>query len=205
MSDLILHHYSTSPFSEKIRAVLGYKQLAWKSVFTPSIMPKPDLTALTGGYRKAPVLQIGADIYCDSKRIVRALDSLSPQRPLVPRGQEAVCAAMEQWTEQVLFFLVIPIVFQPQGMAHFFGKLAPAAVAGFQKDREALFAGGTAKRPSKTATHNELPAFLSHVDAQLAAAPFLLGPAPTVADFSVYHLIWFIHSNPGVRAYLDPY
>ena len=30
-------------------------------------MPKPNLTALTGGYRKTPVLQIGADIYCNSQ------------------------------------------------------------------------------------------------------------------------------------------
>ena len=43
MSHLILHHYPSSPFSEKIRAVLGFKQLAWKSVIIPSVMPKPDV------------------------------------------------------------------------------------------------------------------------------------------------------------------
>ena len=63
MADLILHHYPTSPFAEKIRLVLGYKKLAWKSVIIPMIMPKPDVVALTGGYRKTPILQIGADIY----------------------------------------------------------------------------------------------------------------------------------------------
>lgn len=31
MPDLILHHYPSSPFSEKIRLILGYKKLAWKS------------------------------------------------------------------------------------------------------------------------------------------------------------------------------
>jgi hypothetical protein len=46
-----------SPFSEKVRLVLGYKQLAWKSVIVPAIMPKPDVVALTGGYRKTPFLQ----------------------------------------------------------------------------------------------------------------------------------------------------
>ncbi|MGH6627559.1 MAG: glutathione S-transferase N-terminal domain-containing protein, partial [Burkholderiaceae bacterium] len=66
MSDLILHHYPTSPFSEKIRLVFGYKKLAWKSVIVPSVSPKPDVVALTGGYRKTPFMQIGADIYCDS-------------------------------------------------------------------------------------------------------------------------------------------
>ena len=65
MADLILHHYPMSPFAEKVRTVLGFKQLAWKSVLIPAVMPKPDLLALTGGYRKTPVLQIGADVYCD--------------------------------------------------------------------------------------------------------------------------------------------
>ena len=71
MNDLILHHYTTSPFSEKIRLILGFKQLAWKSVLIPSIMPKPDVVALTGGYRKTPFLQVGADIYCDTALIAR--------------------------------------------------------------------------------------------------------------------------------------
>ena len=60
---LILHHYDTSPFSEKIRLALRLKNLAWTSVTIPNIMPKPDLLALTGGYRRTPVLQIGADIF----------------------------------------------------------------------------------------------------------------------------------------------
>ena len=68
MQELILHHYPTSPFAEKIRLILGYKNLAWKSVVIPMIMPKPDVVALTGGYRKTPVLQIGADIYCEIGR-----------------------------------------------------------------------------------------------------------------------------------------
>ena len=66
MPDLILHHYPTSPFSEKMRLILGRKKLAWKSVVIPAILPKPDVIALTGGYRKTPFLQVGADIYCDS-------------------------------------------------------------------------------------------------------------------------------------------
>ena len=74
MTDIILHHYETSPYSEKVRLGLGLKGLAWGSVEIPVIMPKPDLTALTGGYRKTPVLQIGADIYCDSQLIMRELE-----------------------------------------------------------------------------------------------------------------------------------
>ena len=68
--DFILHHYDTSPFSEKVRLLFGLRDLAWKSVIQPTIMPKPELTPLTGGYRRIPVLQIGADVYCDSQVIL---------------------------------------------------------------------------------------------------------------------------------------
>src|SRR5690606_40854518 len=74
-STLILHHYPESPFAEKARLMLGFKRLSWASVHIPRVMPKPDLTAVTGGYRKTPVLQVGADIYCDSAPIAR------PRRP----------------------------------------------------------------------------------------------------------------------------
>jgi glutathione S-transferase len=74
MSALILHHYDFSNYSEKVRVALGFKSLEWSSVIVPPVTPKPDLTALTGGYRRAPVLQIGADIYCDTRLILRELE-----------------------------------------------------------------------------------------------------------------------------------
>ena len=79
MTALILHHYPASPFSEKIRRALAYKQLPWKSVVVPTILPKPDVQALTGGYRKTPFLQIGADIYCDSALICDVLEHVQPE------------------------------------------------------------------------------------------------------------------------------
>ena len=95
MTDIILHHYEISPYSEKVRIGLGLKGLAWGSVEIPVIMPKPDLTALTGGYRKTPVLQIGADIYCDSQLIMRELPhpELLSSRPR--RGRRACLVGRE--------------------------------------------------------------------------------------------------------------
>ncbi|MFY0581597.1 glutathione S-transferase N-terminal domain-containing protein [Cystobacter fuscus] len=84
MPQLILHHYPSSPFSEKIRAILGFKGLRWSSVVIPVIMPKPDVVALTGGYRKTPFLQIGSDIYCDSALIADVLERLAPTPSLHP-------------------------------------------------------------------------------------------------------------------------
>jgi glutathione S-transferase len=82
MSDMILHHYPTSPFSEKVRVAFGIKGLGWKSVIIPRILPKPDLMPLTGGYRKTPVLQIDADIYCDTQLILREIERRAPEPTL---------------------------------------------------------------------------------------------------------------------------
>ena len=62
MTDLILHHYPTSPFSEKVRLVLGMKRLSWRSVTVPILMPKPDVVALTGGYRRTPFMQNSGEV-----------------------------------------------------------------------------------------------------------------------------------------------
>ena len=100
MHELILHHYDFSPFSEKIRLIFGLKDLAWRSVIIPSVMPKPDLIPLTGGYRHTPVLQIGADIFCDTRLIARELDRRHPQPPLLDTQHEGLSLAVEAWAER---------------------------------------------------------------------------------------------------------
>ena len=50
--------------------------MRWRSVTVPMMLPKPDVVALTGGYRRTPFMQIGADIYCDSALMCRVIDRL---------------------------------------------------------------------------------------------------------------------------------
>ena len=94
MTEPVLHHYPFSPYAEKIRAMLGFKGITWKSVQIPPVMPKPDVIALTGGYRKTPILQIGADIYCDTQLIMLELDRRLPSPPLLPKGREGEARAI---------------------------------------------------------------------------------------------------------------
>ncbi len=47
-------------------------------------MPKPKLVPLTGGYRRIPVLQIGADVWCDTGIIVRKIEELNPEPTIYP-------------------------------------------------------------------------------------------------------------------------
>src|SRR6202035_4807297 len=86
---IILHHYPTSPFAEKIRLIMGFKGMHWSEVLIPTIMPKPDVVALTGGYRKTPILQIGADIYCDTALIADVIDAHCRNLRSIPRAWRA--------------------------------------------------------------------------------------------------------------------
>src|ERR1700742_2382251 len=102
MPDLILHHYAMSSFSEKIRLIFGFKQLAWCGVEIPSVMPKPDVIALTVGYRKTPVLQGGADIYCATALTARLLEALQPEPALFPT-ELPLAVPLAQWADGSLF------------------------------------------------------------------------------------------------------
>ena len=102
MAELILHHFDASPFAEKARLAMGLKGLSWHSVDIPMVMPKPDLMPLTGGYRKTPVLQIGAEVYCDTSLILRELDRRFPARPLFP-GAPGLSLALSAWSDKTFF------------------------------------------------------------------------------------------------------
>ncbi|MFP5423714.1 MAG: glutathione S-transferase family protein [Gammaproteobacteria bacterium] len=206
MHELILHHYDASPFAEKARLMLGFKQLSWRSVDIPRIMPKPDLVALTGGYRKTPVLQVGADIYCDTALIARRLDAEKATPALFPEGQEFVAASFAQWVDSQIFQHAVSLVFQPESVAVRFGKLPPEAVKAFVADRAGLFSGGSATRvPVEVAKHN-WPSLMGRVEQQLAreAGDFLFGE-PSIADFSLAHCLWFLKGTPVTAPLVDAY
>lgn len=205
MSDLILHHYSNSPFSEKIRLIFGAKKLAWKSVIIPAIMPKPDVLALTGGYRKTPILQIGADIYCDSALIAKRLDQLAPAPALFPAASAGAAFALSQWADTFLFQVAVAHVFKPANLAHMFGN-APGTLDAFQKDRAAMRVNATNRRISSLEAMAVAQSFLTEFDRQLASgARFAAGSELSVADFSVYHCLWFMRRAPSAAKVLEPY
>lgn len=206
MHELILHHYPTSPFAEKARLMLGFKQLSWRSVLIPSVMPKPDLTALTGGYRKTPVLQVGADIYCDTALIARRLEAEKATPALFPEGQEFNVATVAQWADSLVFQHAVSLVFQPESIALRFGKLPPEAIKGFLADRAALFSGGSTSRlPLEQAKH-QWPTIMARVEQQLSreAGDFLFGE-PSLADISLAHSLWFLKGTPITAPLVDAY
>lgn len=204
MTDIILHHYPASPFSEKIRLILGYKGLAWKSVIVPSVAPKPDVLALTGGYRKTPFLQIGKDVYCDTSLIAQVLDELQPTPSLRSARQHGVATVFAQWADSTLFWAAMGYSFQPKGAAGFFAGLAPEAAQAFAQDRAAMSAGMTRLRPGDATTAYRC--YLQRLEGMLADQHYLFGDAPCIADFSAYHGPWFTRTcTPALADIFGPF
>ena len=194
----VLHHYKISPFSEKVRLVLGYKGLAWGSVNVPNIMPKPDVLALTGGYRKTPFLQIGADIYCDTALICEVLEHLQPAPSLYPAASKGVARVLAQWADGTLFWAAMAHNLSPKGAAALFAGAPPEAASTFSADRAAMSGGMTRLRPADAS--GIYKSYLRRLSHMLDGQTFLLGDAPCVADFAAYHPLWFTRQVVPVMA-----
>jgi glutathione S-transferase len=186
---VILHHFDQSPFSEKVRVAFGFKQLAWKSVRVSRVMPRPDLMPLTGGYRRTPTLQIGADIYCDTQIIIRELEKRFPEPTLFPGGNLGVPWALGMWSDRSFFQNTVNLVF---------GTLADKVPLDFIEDRSRLrgarfdVAAMTAAIPQM---RDQFRAHVAWLDAQLSdGREWLLG-AFSLADVHAYMNVWYVRAH----------
>jgi glutathione S-transferase len=198
MSEIILHHYDLSPYAEKIRLALGRKALSWRSVQTPMVLPKPDHMELTGGYRRVPVMQIGADVYCDTHCIARELDRRFPDPPLSPPGLELVEHGLSRFGETT-FMMVILAMFGIGGVfpEEFIDDRRRTMVPpGMDMDRTKHVLG--TKLLQIRANLDRLERHLSDGRA------FLLGSEPCLADFSTYHPLMGLGLHPRAQALLAP-
>ncbi len=197
-ADLILHHYPSSPFSEKVRLVMGHKKLPWKSVLVPAIMPKPDVVALTGGYRRTPVLQVGADVYCDTALICDVLEHVRPEPTLYPPHLKGACRIFAQWADSTLFWAAMGYNLQPRGAAQVFEKAPPQAAKAFADDRKAMSVNMVRLRPGDATSAYR--SYLRRLANMADEHDFLFGIEPCVADFAAYHAIWFTRTQVPVLA-----
>ena len=197
MAELILHHYDISPYAEKIRLCFGLKGLAWRSVIVPMVLPKPSLIPLTGGFRRTPVLQIGADVYCDTLRIAMELDRRFPEPPLLPEDGSGFDGILATWAERVLMW---PTARYVTGMNR------DALSEPFFKDRSEM-------RGHPTPTMAQVAAVLPHQEGQLHlmlgwvedlladVRLYAPGRMPRLADFALYQRLWWLKALEGKAAH----
>lgn len=186
----IIHHYPQSPASEKVRAFLGLKGIEWKSVIIPRIPPKPKLTALTGGFRLTPVMQIGADIYCDTTCIISELESRYPDPEMIPPGMPSAEWHMGGADDVELFKTAIAIVFS-DGLDHM--------PRGFAQDRIGLYFDGADKNSYFTDNLSNnldiIRAYFDKIDTAVASNQYVRGDAPSVSDAVGYYIAWFLRGR----------
>lgn len=186
MNELILHHYPASPVSEKVRVALGIKKLAWRSVEIPRVPPKPDVMPLSGGYRRTPIMQIGADIFCDSQCILREIHRRHPRPAFFPGDSEGATWALGRWTD-ALFDTAVRLSM---------GANADQLPEAFLQDRGRLFFGpawNTARLKGDVLhVAAQLRAQFGWIDRQLAdGRDYLPGTVPGLLDAMIYYLVWF--------------
>lgn len=187
----ILHHYDLSPFSEKVRLAFGLKSIAWRSVVIPMTLPKPDYTPLTGGYRRTPALQIGADVWCDTRLIVREIERRWPEPSLLP-GDAGLHHAIAAWAEGLLFWPAARAAtgLNPDALPAEF-HADRAAMRGLPKpERDRLLLAGAEALAQLRPQLAWIPAMLAD------GRPFLLGAQPGLADLALYHPLWFLERFP---------
>ena len=192
-NEIILHNYPQSPVAEKVRVALGIKGLSWRSVEIPRLPPKPMLTKLTGGYRRTPVMQIGADIYCDSQCIMRELERRYPEPTFFPTGNEGLLWNLSRWADGGLFDLAVKIVL---------GAAGDELPEDFAEDRGRLYFGPEWAAELALA-NKELPHLASQMGAPLGwldellgdGRRFLLGDSPAITDAQIYYVVWFLRGR----------
>jgi glutathione S-transferase len=181
VAEIILHHYDTSPFSEKVRLMLGIKGLAWRSVIQPVIMPKPDLIPLTGGYRRIPVLQIGADVYCDSQVILAEIEARHPDPPVI-RGADW---AVNLWADRLWFQSSVAVIF---------ARMGDQVPKEFIADREKLSGRPFDVKAMKAAepfARAQWRAYAAWMDEGLSRSDFLGGATPSLSDVAAWMAVWW--------------
>lgn len=198
---VILHHYDGSPFAEKVRLMFGLKGLSWRGVDIPNIMPKPDLMPLTGGYRKTPVLQIGADIYCDTKLIADELERRFPN-PTLMTGGPGMANMVSAFAEGQMFWTVAGLVM---------GTIADHMPDAFHQDRARMRGAPSAnidKLKAAAPLHREQlkPQLDWSTDLFADGRDWIAGDGPGLADLTAYHPLWFMsRGGRQVRTMLEPY
>lgn len=191
---MILHHYDGSPYAEKIRLMFGLTGASWQSLIAPAWPPRPNLDPLTGGYRRIPVAQIGADIFCDTAIIGEEVAALTGSAALDKSQVDSEALALMIRAEKEVFFSAIRSISPLRLITTMLLSFGPIGMSKFAKDRGQLMKGGSSRAPSPEQAKEIMSAFLAELEQRLSVQDWLSGSEASVADLTVYHPLW-LHVN----------
>jgi glutathione S-transferase len=192
-----------SPFSQKIRTMLGYAGIPWQSSVTKEAPPRPVLAALAGGYRKVPIAQIGADVFCDTRIIAAeiAAHCNKPELALENCSQEA-----QDWAQRAdldVFFACVLTGGSKKLKRKVLKSMSLISIVRFLFDRINMGRNASIKIVNPKHARPKVMAYLADLEPRFTD-DFLFGSAPCHADFSTYHGLWFIR-DLGERRMIDDF
>jgi glutathione S-transferase len=138
------------------------------------------------------VLQIGADIYCDSQNIAQAIDQSAAPHRLFPDQTYGMAMMISNWAETTLFDLSVRLV-----LTHALGKVPEE----FIRDRGSLYFEPNwteaSLRAALPSVMHELRASLGFVEAHLGATEgvYLAGHQPCYGDAAIGYICWFLRGR----------
>ena len=185
----ILYHYLASPYSEKLRLALGVAGIQWGSVIVPAQPPRPFLDVFLSGYRRIPVLQIGAHFYCDSALAFDALAEVSDR--LKPAGHLSRSnELLRRHAEDRIFFAVIAAASPVSVLRLLAQDLGLFGLFRFLKDRSDMMKGSTVEKLSQRAAARLVKDFVGQLNGLLKQDRFLGGAHAGYLDLCCYHPLW---------------
>ena len=189
---MILHHYPMSPFSEKVRLMFGYTGGEWLSVLSPEMPPRPIVDPLTGGYRRIPVGQVGADVFCDTRLICAELATAAGKPELSPTALDEQALATAAKFEGEVFWAAVASIPARKILLKLLRELPLRQAFRFIKDRAGVARTAVTKPVGPRAAGPLFDAHLQQLEAMLAGGQsFLQGNAAGYLDFAAYHTLWF--------------
>jgi glutathione S-transferase len=128
------------------------------------------------------VLQIGADVYIDSQRIARELESRIPEPTLFPGAGAGLDYGMVKWAD----------AFFRAGLHMAIGITSPTWPAEFRTDRQKLFPDIDFDSVDVAHAQSQLRAHASLIELQLRdGRTFLGGDKPGLLDIHAWTVPWF--------------
>lgn len=211
MSDLVLHHYALSPFSEKVRVMLGYADLSWQSVTVREFPPRPELDRLTGGYRKIPVGQMGADIFCDTRTITSEIAAAANRPELALENCDQQVRDFVARADLEVFLACVTAANGRNLLRKVRREHSWLHLGRLMWDRLNMARKARVKAAGPKNAQKVLGDHLDELESMLEQ-DYLFGDKPNIGDFAAYHGLWFIRDAsdsrrlaqyPKINAWMD--
>lgn len=119
--------------------MLGYTGVKWQSQAAPLTPPRPAIDTLLSGYRRIPVAQIDADIFCDTRIIADEIALLSGTTSLSPYGLNEQDFIFSEFIENDMFIAALNKIRVSGLVPYLFKNIPLTQLPNYIKDKKHIY------------------------------------------------------------------